>query len=113
MTLSLKLQVMAKENASLHSPNQMTSLVEGVSAPWVHLRRLYAQVNPHNLTTIVDSGADLWILGVGWCILYDWDELFFCARAFFLSDTDEVPCQLVTAAVVLYFPGTNIPPVLI
>ncbi len=104
---------MAKENASLHSSNQMTSLVDGASPRRVHLRQLYAQVNPHNLITIVDSGADFLIFGVGWRILHDWDELFFCAGAFFWSDTDEVACRLVTTAVVLYLPGTNIPLVLI
>ncbi len=113
LTLSLDLQVMAKENASLCSSDQMTSLVEGVSAHQVHLQWLYAQVNPRNLITIVDSGADLWIFGVGLCILHDWDELFFGAGAFFSSDTDEFACQLVTAAAVLYFPGTNIHPVLV
>jgi hypothetical protein len=106
LTLSLNLQVMAKENASLHSSNQTSSLVEGVSAHRV--RQLYAQVNSCNLITIVDSGADLLIFGVGWCILHDWDDLFFFASAFFSSDTDEVACRLVTAAAVLYFPGTNI-----
>jgi hypothetical protein len=82
----------SKTDASLCSSNQTTSLVEGALAHRVHLQQLYAQVNPHNLITIVDSGADLWIFGVGWCILHDWDELFFCASTFFSSDTDEVGC---------------------
>jgi hypothetical protein len=48
--------------------------------------------SPQSDYYIVDSGADLWIFGVGWHIFHDWDELFFFAGAFFLSDTDEVAC---------------------
>jgi hypothetical protein len=110
---SLELRVMVKENIALHAAGHTNSLVEESSARRVHLRRLYAQVNPRNLITIVDSGADLWIFGVGWRVLTDWKELFFCSGAFFSTDKDEVSCRLVSAAAVFYFPGMDICPILV
>jgi hypothetical protein len=62
--------------------------------------------------TILDTGCDWSVVGQGWHVIYDYDEVFHCQGAFF-TDQSEVTCRLVDVMTIFAFDGMNRPPCLV
>ena len=111
-TNSLELCSMRTDNRKHHESGRVPTDCDFVLAPPVIARRFIAQTNPHDLISIIDSGCDFNVLGLGWVVIKDYGELVYCNGAFFLGD-DDVACRLVSALTVFHFPNSELPPVLV
>ncbi len=66
------------------------------------------------MVSFFDSGCDISVLGHGWMIVTDLNELIYCKGPFLVTGSDnETACRLVNAMTMFEFTGTSFPPILV